>query len=37
VEVVLSRAEMDEIDATFPPDVVSGERYPASMLKATNG
>ena len=37
VEVVLSQAEMAEIDATFPPNIASGARYPASMLKATNG
>lgn len=36
LDVVLSPDEMKEIDSTFPPDIVSGERYPANMLKDTN-
>jgi aryl-alcohol dehydrogenase-like predicted oxidoreductase len=33
VELVLSRAELDRINAIFGPDVASGTRYPPGMMK----
>jgi aryl-alcohol dehydrogenase-like predicted oxidoreductase len=32
LDVALSKAELLEIDAVFPPEVAAGERYPASMM-----
>ena len=36
-EVILSADELAEIDAAFPPDQASGERYAASMMETLNG
>ncbi|MEH2276543.1 MAG: aldo/keto reductase [Nostoc sp.] len=37
MDVILTSAELAEIDATFPPDVSAGDRYPASMMGSVNG
>ena len=34
IEVSLTTAELSEIDAAFPPQVASGERYPASAMSS---
>ena len=36
VDVVLSRAELDELDAAFPLGVAAGERYPEFGMRAVN-
>jgi aryl-alcohol dehydrogenase-like predicted oxidoreductase len=36
-EVMLSADDLAEIDAAFPPDEASGERYAASMMETLNG
>ncbi|KLD74724.1 aldo/keto reductase, partial [Xanthomonas hyacinthi DSM 19077] len=36
VDVVLSAAEVAEIDAIFPPDSAAGERYQANMMGFIN-
>ena len=37
LDVVLTAADLAELDAAFPPDVSAGERYPASMMRSVNG
>ncbi len=37
LDVRLSPADLAAIDATFPPDIASGTRYPEAMMKRLNG
>jgi aryl-alcohol dehydrogenase-like predicted oxidoreductase len=37
VDIVLTSAELAEMDTAFPADAFAGERYPASMMKSLNG
>ena len=37
LDVTLSEAELQAIDAIFPPDAVAGPRYAEAMLKLLNG
>jgi aryl-alcohol dehydrogenase-like predicted oxidoreductase len=37
VDVAFTRAELDEIDAVFPPDIAAGARYTEAMMKSVNG
>ncbi|MCW6509559.1 aldo/keto reductase [Lichenifustis flavocetrariae] len=37
VDVVLSRQELDDLDAAFPPGAAAGTRYPEAAMAALNG
>jgi len=36
-DVTFTQAELDEIDAVFPPDVAAGARYTEAMMRSVNG
>jgi len=36
VEITLTKDELDQIDAVFPPNAAAGDRYPAELMKRVN-
>jgi hypothetical protein len=36
LQVKLTAEELNEINAVFPKDAASGERYPENMMKTVN-
>lgn len=36
-DITLTQAELDEIDAVFPPDVAAGARYTEAAMRSVNG